>query len=211
MKLLLTSGGITNPSIKDALVSLVRKTPRATKIGFIPTAMNSANGNKDWFIDQLTNLREYGYTWIDIVDPSAPGVNWRARLREVDVIFVSGGNTFHLLDQFRKTGFDRWLNQAVKEKVYVGVSAGTIIATPTIDIASLPPSDPNLPQLENLRALRFVPFEIEPHCDNARFSSVEFYSKTRNNAVYALDDNSAVRINGDKIDVVSEGVWKLYD
>jgi len=173
--------------------------------------MNSANGNKDWFIDQLTNLREYGYTWIDIIDVSAPGVNWRTRLREVDVIFVSGGNTFHLLDQFRKTGFDRWLNQAVKEKVYVGVSAGTIIATPTIDIASLPPSDPNLPQLENLRALRFVPFEIEPHCDNARFSSVEFYSKTRNNAVYALDDNSAVRINGDKIDVVSEGVWKQYD
>jgi len=211
MKLLLTSGGITNPSIKDALISLVRKTPRATKIGFIPTAMNSANGNKDWFIAQLTNLRENGYTWIDIVDPSAPGVNWRARLREVDVIFVSGGNTFHLLDQFRKTGFDRWLNQAVKEKVYVGVSAGTIIATPTIDIASLPPSDPNLPQLENLRALRFVPFEIEPHCDSPRFSSVEFYSKTRNNSVYALDDNSAVRINGDKIDVVSEGVWKLYD
>lgn len=211
MKLLLTSAGITNDSIKSALISLVRKTPRATKIGFIPTAANAEPGNKDWFLAQLDDLRKAGYTWIDIIDPTVPEINWRNRLREVDVLFVSGGNTFYLLDQFRKTGFDKYLNQVGREKIYVGVSAGTIIATPTIEIASMPPGDMNLPGIENLRALRYVNFEVEPHCDNRRFSSVEYYSKTRSNQVYGIDDQTAIKVNDDKLEVVSEGKWRLYN
>lgn len=210
MKLLLTSAGLTNDSIKDALVSLLKKTPRSTKIGFIPTAANAEGGSKDWFLAQFDNLRKYGYTNIDIIDPSASGVDWRTRVREVDVIFVGSGNTFHLLDQFRKTGFDRWLIQAGRDKVYVGVSAGSIIATPTIEIASMPPGDANLPDLKNLRALRLVNFELEPHCDHGRFASVEYYAKSRSNDVYALDDKSAIKVEGDKVEVVSEGKWKLY-
>jgi dipeptidase E len=129
----------------------------------------------------------------------------------VDVLLISGGNTFYLLDQFRKTGFDKYLSQFVKEKVYVGVSAGTIIATPTIEIATMPPGDLNVPGLENLRALRYVNFEVEPHCDVRRFSSVEYYSKTRSNQVYGIDDQTAIKVVGGIAEVISEGKWRLYN
>ena len=210
MKLLLTSSGITNQSIKDALVDLVRKTPRSTKIGFISTAANVEEGNKDWFLTQLDDLRRFGYEWIDIIDPSANNVDWRTRVREFDVIYVSGGNTFHLLDQFRATGFDRWLIQVAREKVYIGASAGSMVATPTIEVASLPPGDINIPKLTNLRGLRLVDFELEPHCDIRRFSAVEEYATARNRKIYAIDDETAVKVVDGVAEVVSEGKWKFY-
>jgi dipeptidase E len=210
MKLLLTSGGIMNNAIKNALQSLIARTPQSTKIGFIPTAANVEPGNKDWFLSQLDNLRKFGFSWIDIIDPSSADTDWRARLRDVDVVFVSGGNTFHLLNQFRKTGFDKWLKTAVKEKVYVGVSAGSIIATPTIDVAAIPPGDPNLPNIENLRGLNFVGFEVEPHCSGGRFATIEYYAQSRSNPVYAIDDETALKVDGKSVEVVSQGKWKLY-
>lgn len=209
MKLLLTSAGITNQSIKEALIDLVRKTPRSTKIGFIPTAANVGEGHKDWFITQLDDLRRYGYEWIDIIDPSANNVDWRTRVRDLDVIYVSGGNTFHLLDQFRATGFDRWLIQVAREKVYIGASAGSIVATPTIEAASIP-GDINIPKLTNLRGLRLVDFELVPHCDIRQFALVEEYAAVRSRIVYALDDETAIKVVDGVAEVVSEGKWRLF-
>src|SRR6476660_561281 len=114
MKLLLTSAGIRNLTIADALIELTGKPASETKVTVIPTAANPEPGNKDWFIAQFTNLLRFGFSFIDVVDPSAAGVDWRKSLEPADVLFVSGGNTFHLLHQVRQTGFDGWLKQALK-------------------------------------------------------------------------------------------------
>ena len=114
MKLLLTSAGITTQAIADKLLELVGSNK---KIGFITTAANVEPGNKDWYLNQILNLQKYGFEWIDLIDPSAPGVDWRERLDEVGAVFVSGGNTFHLLDQARKTGFDTWLKDHIEKKM----------------------------------------------------------------------------------------------
>ena len=71
MKLLLTSNGISNQSIANALESLADKKANAIKIGFIPTAANVEGKNKDWFVNQFINLRKFGFNWIDVIDPSA--------------------------------------------------------------------------------------------------------------------------------------------
>lgn len=211
MKLLLTSGGIRNRSIAQALTDLVGKSPNEAKVAYIPTAANAQEGNKDWFINQFLCLWRYGYNWIDVVDPSAAGVEWRTRLEETDIIFVSGGNTFHLLDQYRQTGFGDWLTDNLESKVYVGVSAGTIIATPTIEIAGLEPRDPNVSNISDLAGLGWVEFEVEPHCDEARFEVVQRYAEKSPNPVYAIDDSSAVQVDGNSVTVISEGVWRKYD
>jgi len=211
MKLLLTSSGISNRSIAAALKDLTGKSPQESKVGFVPIAANAEGRNKDWLINQFLHLWRHGYNWIDIVDPTAADVNWKERLAEVDIIFMSGGNTFHLLNQVRKTGFDKWLNQNMKHKVYVGGSASTILVTPTIEVASMPPGDPNLPGLKDLGGLKWVNFEIEPHCDKDRFAVVEKYAATKPYPVYAIDDLSAVKVDGKKVEVVSEGEWKLYE
>ncbi|MFI5240614.1 MAG: Type 1 glutamine amidotransferase-like domain-containing protein [Candidatus Saccharimonadia bacterium] len=209
MKLLLTSAGITNQSIADSLTMLVGKPPAATKVVVIPTAENVEAGNKDWFIGQFTNLRKFGFTWIDIVDPSADGINWRSRLTEVDVVFVSGGNTFHLLNQVRKTGFGDWLKDAIDFKVYVGASAGSIIMTPSIAIASVDDGDENLIGLKDLTGLRFVDFEVSPHTPEwVSYKANEEYAKSITNKLYAIDDETAIKIVYEAVEVISEGKWR---
>ncbi len=211
MKLLLTSAGITNRSIADALIRLLGgMEPGLVKIGFVPTAANVEAGNKDWFITQLTNLQEHGFTYIDIVDISAPGVDWETRLREVDVVFVSGGNTFHLLDYVRKTGFDNYWHEVAEQKIYVGVSAGSIIATPNIAVCTIPPADENLSGLKDLSGMGLVDYEVEPHCDDTRFVTMEVYSREAKSKLYAIDDQTAIAVDGDTVKVISEGKWKLF-
>lgn len=212
MKLLLTSAGITNDSIAKSLFDLAGKAPVDLKVAFIPTAANVEEGNKiDWFFRQYDDLRRIGINWIDMVDFADTDVDWRSRLDECDVLYVTGGNTFYLLDQIRKQGFDDYLKTALQDKVYVGGSASTITMTPSIEVADIPPGDPNIPGLTDLTGLGYVDFEVEPHCDEARFTTVEAYAKEHGKKMYAIDDQTAIQVVDDKVDVVSEGEWKLYE
>ena len=211
MKLLLTSSGISNRTIANALHELVGKTPSETKIGFVPIAANAQEGNKDWVVKEFLNLWRHGYNWIDIIDPTAANVDWRKRLGEVDVIYPSGGNTFHLLDQVRKTGFDKWLLKSLKHKIYIGSSASTILLAPTIGVAGIDKVDPNLLGLTDLTGMNLVDFEVIVHVPSMiSAQSAEIYAKKSKNKVYIFDDETAVKIDGDKIEVVTEGFWKLY-
>jgi len=211
MKLLLTSAGLSTRHIGAKLQELVGKPASEVKVGFIPTAANVEVYNKNWVVQQFLSLWRYGFYDIDIVDPSAAGVDWRARLHDVDVLYISGGNTFHLLDQVRKTGFDKWLKQNINKKVYVGGSASTILMTPTIAVAGMEPGDENLSGITDLTGLGYVDFEIEPHCDAPRMEAVEAYAKTRPNAVYGIDDSSALVVTDTGVDVLSSGFWKRFD
>lgn len=71
MKLLLTSGGITNGTIAKALEGLLTKPKQESGIAFIPTAANVEEGDKDWLINDLHTLNNEGYKYVDIVDISA--------------------------------------------------------------------------------------------------------------------------------------------
>ncbi|AHB42457.1 hypothetical protein RAAC3_TM7C00001G0611 [Candidatus Saccharibacteria bacterium RAAC3_TM7_1] len=210
MKLLLTSSGLSKRDIGQALQEMVGKVPSDCKVGFIPTAANVEAYSKDWVIAQLNQLQRYGFYQIDIVDISADGVDWQTRLADCDVLWLTGGNTFHLLDQVRKTGFDEWLKKNIESKVYVGGSASTILMTPTIAIAGFGDQDENLPGLTDLTGLGYVDFEVQSHCDEVRMNEAGEYAKTAGNPVYALDDLSAIRVIDGVVDVVSGGTWKLY-
>lgn len=190
--MLLTSGGITNQTIADALDRLIGKAPAETKIGFIPTAAHAEPGNKDWFLGQLDALRQYGWKWIDVVDIANSVINWQSRLMQVDVLFVSGGNTFYLLNAVRKSGFDKWLQKNLQDKVYVGASAGSIIMTPSIEVATIPPADDNFLKLKNLSGLDIVDVEIEPHCDQNRSSVIKKWAEKYSRHIFAIDDQSAL-------------------
>jgi dipeptidase E len=211
MKLLLTSAGITNKSIANALEELVGKPADQTRIGFIPTADNIEAGSKEFLLGQYDNLRRYGYSWIDIIDPSSAGVDWLSRLEKVDLVFISGGNTFHLLDQTRRSGLGDWLREMVDRKVYVGVSAGSIILTPNIAIASVDDGDENLVGLTDLNGLSIVDFEISPHTPEwVSYEANNEYAKDITNRLYMIDDETAVKVVDGIEEVVSEGEWRLH-
>jgi dipeptidase E len=211
MKLLLTSAGITNRSVAAAFLEMVGKPAADIKLAFIPTAANAEEGEKGWFFRQYEDLRRMGITWTDVVDFAAPDIDWRSRLDECDAFYVSGGNTFYLLDQIRKRKFDVYLKKALRTKVYVGCSAGSIIMTPSIEVASIPPGDTNLPGLTDLTGLAYVDFEIEPHCDERRFAKIRKYATDHHKRIYALDDDVAVRVVDGGVDIISEGRWEICD
>jgi len=218
MKLLLTSGGLSNSSIVNALQELVVKPFSELKIAFIPTAANLEEGDKkDWFIKDLINLKELKFNSIDIVDISAlPKEIWLERLKEADVLYVEGGNTYHLMYWFNQSGLSEILPELLKTKIYVGVSAGTVVATPSIINAH---SEKQLlldiKEITYNNGLSLVNFMIEPHINSvwfkdSTFDNLEKRSKEYKYPIYGLDDNSAIKIDGDKIELISEGEWKLF-
>lgn len=209
MELLLTSAGITTPAIADKLTELVANGNK--KVGFIATAANVEAGNKDWYIAQITNLQKYGFNWIDFIDPSAANVDWQSRLREVGVLFVSGGNTFHLLDQSRRTGFGSWLREHIEDIVYVGASAGSIIMTPTIEVALVDNGDENLPGITDLTGFSFVDFEIAPHAlGMPSVAAHREYAASISRSLYAINDKSALCVVDGELEIVHDGeYWKF--
>lgn len=190
---------------------MVGKPASECRVGFIPTAANVEPTIKGWLIGQFSQLQRYGFYQIDIIDISANGVDWRSRLESCDILWLSGGNTFHLLNQVRKTGFDVWLRENIDAKVYVGGSASSILMTPSIAVAGIEPGDENNVGITDLTGLGYVNFEIEPHCDQDRMARVAEYAKGTKNPVYAIDDLTAIKVVDDYVEVISGGSWKLYE
>ena len=132
MKLLLTSAGLSNPSITKALERLLGKSTKGAKLAFIPTAANVESGDKSWMIEDLNNFQKAGFQ-VDIVDISAvPKDIWLPRLQEAEILFLGGGNTFHLMHWIKQSGLQDELPTLLKTRIYAGISAGSCIAGPTI-------------------------------------------------------------------------------
>ena len=214
MKLLLTSGGITNASIARALFDLVGKKPEDTLLVFIPTASNVEKGDKGWLIDDLINLQKQNFKSIDIADISAvPERIWKSKMEDADVLFFEGGNTFHLMEWMNKSGLVSALPALLKSRVYVGVSAGSMVTNKDLALTiSQIIYGEDLDKKEDMAGLNFVDFYFLPHLNSAYFKKLR--EDTIRKAVqgipeeiYVLDDDSALKIVDGKIEVVSEGEW----
>lgn len=207
MKLLLTSAGITNDRIASALSELVGKPLNEVKTAFIPTAKNNRDiPVLEAMANQLSQLDERGIGYT-AVDPSFDS-NWKQKLQGVELVVIGGGNTFHLLNEARKTGFDAWLADNLDNKVYMGTSAGSILMTPYIAIASVDDGDENTVGVTDLTGLGFVNFELSPHTpEDVSIQSNLEYSKTTPRKLLLLDNNSAVKVR-DEIEIISTGEWQ---
>jgi dipeptidase E len=211
MKLFLTSGGLQNPTLTKALLDLAGQSASALKVAFIPTAMNTEPGDKSWAIAQMNRLQQMGVGQIDIVEISAiPKEIWLPRLRESNVIFVNGGNTTHLMSCFNQSGLADELPELLKARVYVGVSAGSYIATPDIRFNS-----DNTDMV--LDGLRLVNFGLQAHYKSPKFPIAKSYEAVQKRVegcpytVYALDDQMAVKVDGDSIELVGEGEHVTFE
>ncbi len=215
MKLFLTSAGLNNNLLVKAFNDLVGLSNEEIKIAFVPTAANVEEGDKDWLINDYKNLKAQNYT-VDIVDISAvPEKIWRPRLEASNVLFFGGGNTFHLIHWIEISGLQKILPELLETKVYAGISAGSCVAGPTVNNSVLDLfGEKN--ELEIKNGLSLVDFQLIPHLNSDFFPKIrdEYLidaSKDLIEPVYAIDDNSAVVVNGDKLEVVSQSVWKKYN
>jgi len=218
MKLLLTSSGLTNNSIVNALTELTQKFPEETNIVFIPTASNVELGNKDWLIDDLINLKKQKFKSIEIADISAVGVDiWKPILERSDVLYFEGGNSYHLMRWLNKSGLFKLLPDLLKSKVYVGASAGSMVASPDLSLKlSQAIYEEDLLENKELEGLNFIDFYFLPHLNSeffkkARKENIEKIEKELGRSIYALEDNSALKVIDKNIQVVSEGDWFMIE
>ena len=218
MKLLLTSAGISNQSIKKALLELTGKPFSELNLVFIPTASNVIDEDKGWLIKDLIALTDFKFKSIDIVDISAlPKDLWFPRMKKADVFFVEGGNTFHLMHWIEKSGLKEILPELLKTRVYVGVSAGSMVACKSLDLSmSEKLYFERLDKYEKDEGLGFVDFLIRPHLNSSDFPKVnldflEEMAKKLPDTFYAIDDNTAIKVVDDKFEIISEGEWKKFN
>ncbi len=218
MKLLLTSGGLTNKSISKALFDMVGKKPEDTTLCFIPTAANIEKGDKEWFINDLINLHKQGFKSISIADISAVPENvWRPQVEEADVLFFEGGNTYHLMEWVNKSGLTKLLPELLKTKVYAGLSAGSMITNPDLAAKiSQAVYDEDYDKLGEVPGLNYVDFYTLPHLNSPYFpklteDNIKKIAERISKKIYALDDQSAISLIDRKIEIISEGKYLEYN
>jgi len=214
MKLLLASQGITNKSIENKFFEMVGKKPEEMVLAYIPTAVQFAKTtDKRWMIRNLSKLDKMGIGQIDIVEITAVNQeNWLKRLEVADVIYVEGGATKPLIEEARKVGFDRELPELLKNRVYFGCSAGSIMMG---QIGVGAPSDDSSGFAID-KGFGFVDFSIRPHAyrkDRAQFTDeiVADLARKFQSTFYFIDDDTAVAVEDSKVEVISEGKWKKFE
>jgi len=215
MKLLLTSGGVTNPSIEAALVDLLGKPIAESDALCIPTAqwghpMCGPTSVRRFVVGgppgSLTGLgwRSAGVLELTAL-PTVGAERWVPWVQEADVLLVDGGDATYLCHWMRESGLGDLL-PSLTETVWVGVSAGSMVLTPRIGDLFV-----EWPGAPDDRTLGLVDFSIFPHLDvfpTNTMAAAEEWAAGIGGPAYVLDDQSAIRVVDGALDVVSEGRWQ---
>ncbi|MBU3935021.1 Type 1 glutamine amidotransferase-like domain-containing protein, partial [Patescibacteria group bacterium] len=136
----------------------------------------------------------------------------RDDLKNIDVLFVFGGNTFDYLDRIRKTGLDKEIMSFVKRGgVYLGLSAGSYVACPTIEASTWKRADSNTIGLKNLSGLNLVPFLITAHFENKYREIVKQAAKTTKYPIIALTDKQAVLVKEKEVRIIGIGKKNVFN
>jgi dipeptidase E len=219
MKFLLTSAGIKNASIHDALVDLLDKPIAESSALCIATALYALPGGagKAWnFItgrEPETPMCELGWHSVGVLEltalPSIDEERWVPMVQETDVLLVGGGDPLYLCYWLRQSGLADLLPSL--PAVYVGLSAGSMVMTPNIGehfVGWKPPSGGD-------ETLGLVEFSMFPHLDHPALpknsmADAERWAAGMTVPAYTLDDETAIRVTDGTVDVISEGHWKLF-
>jgi dipeptidase E len=217
LKLLLTSGGVTNPSIRAALVDLLGKPIADSTALCVPTAQwghpmcgpvtvrGFVNGAPPWGGMTSMEWKSMGVLELTAL-PSIGAERWVPWVREADVLLVDGGDATYLCHWIRESGLADLL-PSLPDTVWVGVSAGSMVMTPRIGDAFV-----TWPSAPDDRTLGVVDFSIYPHLDvfpSNTLADAERWAAGIGFPAYALDDQSALKVSDGTVEVVSEGHWKM--
>ena len=220
--MLLTSAGLKNEILESALADLVGTPFAAARLAFIPTASVAEAGDHGWFVEELSRLHGLGWREFDIVELNGlPPQAVLARLRHADVLYAEGGNHYHLANSIIANGLAEEMAAIVEAKVYVGVSAGSMIFSRHLS----GPTGETFSEQDDLRILGEMParspfglfdWYLKPHLNSPSFPDrtpawFEAAAAQLDFPVYAIDDNSAIRVRGSEVDVVSGGEWLLLN
>ncbi len=219
MRLLLTSAGITNTSIHNALTGLLGKPIAESSALCIPTASYALPGGAAMacqFIcgrEPRTPMCELGWRSLGVLEltalPSIDEALWVPKVQETDALLVNGGDPLFLCYWMRQSGLADLLPSL--PAVYVGLSAGSMVMAPSIGrdfVGWTPPTGGD-------ETLGLVGFSIFPHLDHEdlpdnSMAGAERWAAAMPVPAYAIDDQTAIKVVDGAVEVVSEGHWKHF-
>ena len=219
MNFLLTSAGIKNPTINDAMLELLGKPIAECDALCIPTASyghvpGGFRGAYRFITGQATTpMCELGWKSLGVLEltalPTLERELWVPLVEEIDVLLVNGGDSLYLAHHMGESGLADLLPSL--SAVWVGLSAGSMVLTPRIgeDFKVWNPPD------GGDRALGIVDFSIFPHVDHPdlpenTMAAAEQWAAGLSNPAYAIDDDTAIKVVDGDVDVISEGQWRLF-
>lgn len=220
MKLLLTSAGIKNPSIHKALVDMLGKPIAECNALCIPTAIYALSNGPymAWkFIsgqEPQCPMTELGWKSVGVLEltalPSIDKAVWLPTIQAADVILVNGGDPLFLSYWMRQSGLADLL-PSLRDTVWVGLSAGSMIMAPKIGeffVEWKPPTGGD-------ETLGLVDFALFPHLDHEMLphntmANAEKWAAGMAIPTYAVDDETAIKVVDGTVEVISEGHWKQF-
>lgn len=218
MKLLLTSGGVTNATIRAALVEMLGKPVDQCHALCIPTAQwghpmcrpTSARGfvagAPGW--EHMTGL---GWASVGLLEltalPTIGAERWEPWVQEAQVLLVDGGDATYLCHWLNESGLADLL-PSLADTVWVGVSAGSMVLTPRIGSHFVA-----WPRALDDRTLGVVDFSIFPHLDlfpTNTAAHAERWAAELGGPAYAIDEQTAITVIDGTTEVISEGNWTAF-
>lgn len=199
-RLLLASYGV------GALPALVDGDVAGLRLAFVPNAAGPDAETKEWVRADRRQLEGFGceVRTLDLAAVEADEVG--AALRDVDGVFLTGGNSYLLLWHARRSGFADLVTPVVEsgELLYVGTSAGAMVAGPDLGPAANLDNRREVPELESSVALGLAPFTVLPHDNHpeARTLHEEIVAAHPSVRFVRLLDGTAVIVRGDAEEVV---------
>jgi len=215
MKLLLTSGGVTNDSIRSALVELLGRPIAECRALVVPTAQwghpMCGPASVRGLVAAEPDFRYFsglGWASLGVLEltalPTIGADRWVPWVRDADVLLVDGGDATYLHHWLRESGLAELLPD-LPDLVWVGVSAGSMVMTPRVGASFVEwagaPDD---------RALGLVDFSIFPHLDafpTNTLADAERWAADLDGPAYAIDEQTALSVVDGVTTVVSEGRW----
>jgi dipeptidase E len=218
MKLLLTSTGITTKSIADALSELVKKPLTETRICVVITASLAEEGDKTWLIRELEYIKRRKFQSIDIIDLCGASMDHiSTSFESSDVIFFNGGSESHLVRCIRELDLEDYLNELFQTRVYAGSSAGSIISGKYFPVRFIQQAyGESLAETEDIEGLGYVDLSIIPHYYSSFFperteENLKLLTQSVPKPAYAIDDKTALKIDGSRIEVISDGRYVIVE
>lgn len=218
MRLLLTSGGVTNPTLRARLVELLGRPIEESRALCIPTAQYghpacTPESARRFIVDGTPpTMCGLGWASVGLLEltalPTLGAERWEPWARAADVLLVDGGDATYLAHWMRASGLADLL-PSLTDTVWVGVSAGSMVLTPRIGDLFV-----EWPGAPDDRTLGVVDFSLFPHLDvfpTNTMAAAEAWASDLGVASYVLDDQSAISVVGDQVEVVSEGRWRHLD
>jgi dipeptidase E len=199
--ILLTSAGM---QIKDEILKLLPRPANQINLAYITTAVKPEK-DKTYSENDRKLLEEAGFNVEDIDIEGKTEKELFKALNCFGIIYVQGGNTFYLLKAVQDSGFDKVIKELIaKGVIYIGVSAGSIICGPSIELAGWDGGDENIVRLSSLIGMNLTPYNVYVHYDSKRQKIVKEKSKESLFPIITLTNKQALLVRGDKTELVGD-------